>query len=418
MRSNPFTSSIYESTWSKYFNDDKTLLSFDFIKGVRFLKNRRDGVYINAARNLTKGIYYELDHSKSDYKKKVFLIYDVPEYFDLPPFDPPKLSSLRLKKVYQYKGFLMDLSNFKNVDEYINKQFSSKNRREFRSNIRRLETCFNVRYEFINSQIEQQQFDILFGQFYDLLNKRFNYKQTYYHHLSPNKWNFYKELVYNMLGQKKASLLIIYNEETPIGITLNFHSDAILFETITVFDPDYYKFSIGKTSIIKLLEWCFENNYKISDFSKGDFNYKHKWGNRIYDFNYHILYDSRSIKAVLKALYVELYFKMKLFLRRRKVNHLYRKFKFMTDKNATVQKKPHAHKSVNFEKFNLKDIDKGEFKMIDYNSSMYDHLLPYLYSFAFANPEPIDQIEVYVSSNHKTDYIFKGTKKAQRITFS
>ena len=415
MTTNPFTSLQYETTWSKHFNAGEELVSFDFIEGVKFIKNSRDGIYINAGRNLTKGIYYNLDQSKSDYKGKTFLIYDVPDYFNVSEFTPPKHSSLKLKKLFQYQGFLMNIEGFQDQDEYINSQFSSKNRREFRSNKRRLETCFDISYSFIHGPTSQLEFDVLFEQFYALLSKRFSDKQTNYHHLNPNKWNFYKELVFRMLQVKKASLLVIYNKKTPIGVTLNFHAEDVLFETITVFDPNYYKFSIGKTSIIKLLEWCFENNYKYSDFSKGDFDYKHKWSNLVYDFNYHLLYDSKSFSAVLKAKYVELYYKLKLYLRQKKVNELYRKYKFMM-KRGSSEKKDATHQNFKIEK--LIDFEANENnEQIDFNSEEYSFLLQFVYTFLFANPEKEEHIKVF---KHKVnnEFVISGTKKAQKISFS
>lgn len=416
MISNPFTTSIYESIWSKHFNEGKKLEHFEFINGVKFVKNSKDGVYVNAARNLTKGIFYELDHTKSDYKGKTFLLYDVPEYFKVAEFNPPSSSSLKLKKIFQYQGFLMDVSNFENQDDYINAQFSSKNRREFRSNMRRLEQCFNVRYEFIHEAMEDSDFEILFEQFYTLLSKRFAGKQTNYHHLSPKKWNYYKELVFKMLQEKKASLLVIYNENTPIGITLNFHAEDVLFETITVFDSDYYKFSIGKTSIIKLLEWCFENKYRISDFSKGDFDYKHKWSNVIYNFDYHVLYDSKSLISILKAKYVETYFKLKLYLRRKKVNELYRKYKFMLAGNSEASTT--TPQAIKFEKIEAFDSSSKDVIEVNYQEESDDFLLQYVYTFAFANPEPIEHIKVFKLVENDKEIIISGSKKAQKITFA
>ncbi|MFK7782900.1 GNAT family N-acetyltransferase [Psychroserpens sp.] len=417
MNQNPFTSSTFESIWSKHFNEDKDLESFEFINGVKFVKNSKDGIYINAARNLTKGISYELDYSKSDYKGKTFLLYDVPQYFNIAEFNPPSGSSLKLKKLFQYQGFLMDISGFDNQDDYINAQFSSKNRREFRSNMRRLEQCFNIRYEFIHDGIASKDFDLLFEQFHNLLSKRFAGKQTNYHHLSPKKWNYYKELVFNMLEEKKSSLLVIYNDETPIGITLNFHAEDVLFETITVFDPDYYKFSIGKTSIIKLLEWCFENNYRISDFSKGDFEYKHKWSNVAYDFDYHLIYDSKSLSSILKAKYAEVYFKLKLYLRRKKVNELYRKYKFMLTGGSEASNIS-ANQVLKFEKIEAFDQSSSDYVKISCEDDATSHLLQFMYTFAFANPEPIDNIKIYRAVTDEKQYVISGSKKAQKITFA
>ena len=415
MKTNPFTYSTFVSIWSKHFNGSREPLAFDFINNVTFISKSKLGVYENVGKNLTKGISYNLDYTKDDYKGKVCLIYDVPTYFRVPDFKPPSGSSLKLKKVFQYQGFLMDISSFKDQDDYINAQFSSKNRREFRSNQRRLETCFNIRYDFIHDAIPQAEFDTLFQQFHGLLSKRFAGKQTNYHHLSTDKWNYYKELVFSMLSEKRASLLVIYNADDPIGITLNFHSEDVLFETITVFDPDYYKFSIGKTSIIKLLEWCFENKYKISDFSKGDFDYKRKWGNVAYDFDYHILYDSKSMLSVLRANYVARFYRAKLYLRRKKVNKLYRKYRFVL-KGESKNFEDKAHENFSFEK--LENFEPtSDFIQVNLKDQANKFLLQFVNTFLFANPEPSELVKVF---KHTTEnaYVIMGSKKSQKITFN
>jgi hypothetical protein len=414
MTQNPFTSSTFESIWSKHFNNSNPLLTFKFINGVKFIKYSKFGIYVNAGKNLTKGIDYTLNHEASDYKGKTFLIYDVPTYFKIDEFTPPESSSLKLKKMFQYQGFLMDISSFKDKDAYINAQFSSKNRREFRSNERRLETCFNISYEFINEEISQAKFDKLFKQFHALLNERFEDKQVNYHHLSKDKWAYYTELVFEMLKEKRASLLVIYNEDEPIGITLNFHADNVLFETITVFDPDYYKFSIGKTSIIKLLEWCFDNGYAISDFSKGDFEYKHKWGNLAYDFNYHILYDSKSIRSILTSKYIELFYRLKLYLRKKNVNSLYRKYKFLLSGKKPIEVSKHS----NFKISNIKEFDENDYDLLDYTEGRYKFLLIFIYTFLFANTESKSDVNVYKLKDGSETYVILGSSKIQKVVFS
>jgi len=416
MKQNPFTSSTFETLWVKHFFNGKGIKSFGFIKGVKFVKHSYLPLLINAGKNLTKGISYTLDYQNNDFKGKTFLIYDVPTYFDIENFSVPEKSSLRLKTIFQYQGFLMDITSYDSYEEYINAQFSSKNRREFRANMRKLEACFDIKYSFIYGGISKSDFDIVFKQFFELLNKRFTGKKTNYHHLSPEKWSYYSELVYEMLNEKKASLLVIYNEKTPIGVTLNFHAEDILFETITVFDSDYYKFSIGKTSIIKLLEWCFENNYRISDFSKGDFEYKHKWSNVVYDFNYHILYDSKSLKSLIVANGLEFYFKLKLFLRKQGINELYRKYKFMLSGGSKASNSDRGQ-AVKFEKLQEFEPSVG-YVEVDYNNESNSFMLQYMYAFAFANPEPIGNIKVYKNLENNNKFVISGSKKAQRITFS
>ena len=77
---------------------------------------------------------------------------------------------------------------------------------------------------------------------------------------------------------------VIRGEETKLlGCELNFSEDT-LFDAITVFDIDYSKFHLGSITIMKLIEWCIENEIKILDFSKGYFEYKRRWCTKIYDF--------------------------------------------------------------------------------------------------------------------------------------
>jgi len=412
MMNNPFSSKQFVKIWLKHFNNSKPARVFDCIDNVEFIKKGFLSYYVNVGENLSKGMHYSINKNGSDFNNKTFLIYDVPTYFDIK--EHISSSKLKVKKIFQYHGFLMNLDEFESAETYINSRFSGKNRREFRSNQRRLETCFNIRYEFFHKQINKKLYKTLFNQFHELLVNRFSEKQTDYHHLGSSKWNYYSELVYVLLNEGMASLLVIYKDESPIGITLNFHEDDILFEAITVFDPDYYKFSIGKSSIIKLLEWCFENNVKISDFSKGDFEYKHKWANVKYDFNYHILYDSGSIIAVIKANLLQGYFKFKNTLRKNNVNNVYRKMRFLSNSSGRKSKK----EKLDFKIEKIDDVTVGhDYEPISYNRSDTAFLKKFVYTFLFANPQPESEIEVF-KHNELKSYIIKGPSKAQKITFS
>ena len=159
------------------------------------------------------------------------------------------------------------------------------------------------------------------------------------------------------------------------------------------------------------MEWCFENNYRVSDFSKGDFEYKHKWSNLTYDFNYHILYDSKSIRSRLVANLVSRYFKLKLYLRTKNVNELYRKLKFMSSGSKSITK--NTPTKVSFEKLTDYHADQNSTE-IEHNDPQYRFLLQYVYTFLFANPEPESNIKVYQELNKKS-FVICGSEKAQRI---
>ena len=237
MKNNPFTSQTFVDIWSKHFNDQKAPLTYEFINEVKFIKHKLFPFYFNVGKNLTKGIYYSINLKSNDYKNKTFLVYDVPEYFNVEKLNTSNESSLRLKKVFQYQGFLMNISNFENFDSYIKTQFKTQNKRYIRwSHINRLEDCFNISYQFFYGEMDDAEYDFIFDHFYRLLDIRFSGKRTNYHHLKSEKWNYYKELVLPNIRERKASFLVIYDNEIPIGINLNFHSDDTLFKAITVYD--------------------------------------------------------------------------------------------------------------------------------------------------------------------------------------
>lgn len=408
---NPFTSKTFVTIWSKHFNNRKDGIKFDSIEKVLFYKKKFLPLYINIGRNLTKGIDYTINYKANDYKNKVFLIYDIPDFFNVETIDESQ-TALRCKPLFQYQGFLLDFKSFATAEDYIKSRTSAKNIRGFRSRTHRLETCFDISYKFYTKEIDLEVFDLLFNQFRNLLSKRFADKQVNYHHLSADKWAFHKEFVYAMLQENKASLFVIYNGKTPIGITLNIHSETIVFVAITVFDQDYYKFNIGKLTIVKIIEWCYENNMTIADFSKGDFDFKHEWCNVAYDFNYHLLYDSKSLISKNLTHTITLFYKLKLYLRNHHVNTLYRKLLFKLH-----AKNNYSHPTdVVLEDLNEFKSDIT-FEDVYLNDTKVDYIKNFVYSFLFANPEPLKAIKVYKKKTSKT-FVIAGSQKAQRVTFN
>lgn len=406
---NPFTSSTFKAIWLKHFKSQKDEIEFKFIAPVTFYKHWIFPFYINIGKNLTKGVDYNLNYKAEDYKGKVCLVYDVPEYFKTADIDDSK-TSLRCKKNFQYKGFALDLNDFPSQEEYIASRISSKNRRGYRSRLKRLEECFDIKYHFLYGAMDEGVFDTVFRQFHELLSKRFSEKEVNYHHLQSKKWKFYTELVNTMIIEKKASIFVIYNGKKPIGITLSFHSDDIAFVTITVFDPDYYKFNVGKTLLVKLLDWCYDKNVKIMDLSKGEFDFKYEWCNLVYDFEYHIIYDSTSLMARAMASLLDAYFNLKTYLRKKKVNDWYRKQLFKLKSRSTD--------TVDFTKLCIEYVDcfkvDESCQELNMTKDTNEHFKKFLYSFLFLNPEPEHNVKVYKSKNENV-YFIKGKEKIQKV---
>ena len=75
--------------------------------------------------------------NSDDYKKKVFLIRDIPSYYTTN--DVKAKSNLKLKKILQYEGYITKVSEYLNLEEYMKTIYKSNSRSKFRRNINRLE---------------------------------------------------------------------------------------------------------------------------------------------------------------------------------------------------------------------------------------------------------------------------------------
>ncbi|WP_422080659.1 GNAT family N-acetyltransferase [Ulvibacterium sp.] len=327
MQCNPFTSDTFTTIWSKHFNSAKLGIPFSFFENLLFIKHRFLNLYTNVGKTFTKGITYCITNpNPKELGSKVFLIYDVPAYFASvePPRDP--LKRIRVK---QYPGYLIELKDYKDLNDYMNNAFNRKSRYKLRSYKRQLEANYNISYQMYYGDMSKTEYNLLFEQFRQLLVKRYDDKKISNNNLEAHEWSFYKEVVYPMILKKQASLYVIFDNEKPIGIMLNYLSMHAVHIAITVFDIDYRKSNVGTVNIMNLIQWSLENNFKIVDFSKGHYDYKQRWGSIKYDFEYHIVYNSNSVCSKSIAFFLQHWFKLKQYLRDKKVNELLHKFTFM-----------------------------------------------------------------------------------------
>ncbi len=407
LKNNPFTSETYTSSWLKHYNNSENAIRFDDIKNVSFVKKKRLPIYTNVGKNLTKGIFYSLTQDKERLKlgNKVFLIYDVPEYFDISTAD--HIKDLSVHKVRQYQGFLANMETYDSIESYLEAKFSSKTRYKYRRNIKRLETCFNIEYAVHFGHIERAQYDFIFEVFHNLLTKRFSQKKENYDQLQH--WEFYKDIVFDLINDKKASFFIIYSDQVPISIMLNLHSDDIIFDVIPVFDTDFSKFTIGHISILKIIEWCIASDTKTFDFSKGYYDYKERWGNKSYNFEYHILYNPKSVISSGLAFLLKKFFATKQYLREKNMNVLFHKILFMFGKKDKATSDATSLSVTKIETLpnditavNIHDLDQP-----DIRKKVNDYL--------FDSKENVNDISVYKNSSTPTLYYISGKAKALQI---
>ncbi len=336
MNNNPFTSSTFERIWIKHYGIGQNILSFNFIEDLKFTHSKWFPYYINLGKNFTNGITYKINLNASDYKGKVFLLHDVPDFYEV---GIDGSHQMKLKKVRQYEGYYGSLTNIESVENILGTFFnSSKSKYNFKRNLRQLDENIDSGYQVYFGAIDKADYDREMRVFKALLSKRFDDKSVFNTVLPM--WSFYEELIYPLILEKRVVLNVIYDGNEPIAMSINFLNDRRLSVAIRTFDIAYNKLNIGNIEIYKLIEWCIDNNIEILDFSKGENEYKKRWTTTKYFYDCHVLYDSKSIKATIIGNCLSYFFMFKQYLREKKVNSLYMRLKYV--KKAIFQKKKTA----------------------------------------------------------------------------
>ena len=388
MNNNPFGKQTFETTWLKHFKKGIKPIDFNSINKVKFYKSKFYPIYINVGKNISNGMYYDVNEDESDYKGKTFLIYDVPEYFGI---DIGNTNGLKVKKARQFKGASAQFEKFKTFEDYFKYKFKSNSRYKHTRNIARFEACFDADYKMYCGDISKNEYEIIYKYLIDIIGRRFETLGMDNNILS--KSDYYEELIYEMILKKEAVLAVIYDGSTPIGVSLGFLSDTVMFYAITSFNIDYYRFNLGHITIIKLMQWCFENGFTTFDFSKGLLDYKDRWTNHVYNYECHILYDSKSLKSRLIATMVHSVFTFKQYLREKNINKLYNKFKFVL-KNKTNKI---SAKILKYNELEGEDIDITSLVEIDIESKEYNFLKAPLFDYLYRKPEKIDAVNIFKS---------------------
>ncbi|MCK0124125.1 GNAT family N-acetyltransferase [Gelidibacter sp. F2691] len=319
MRSNPFTSATYESIWLKYYGDGKQVFKFNFLEGVKFIKGKFPGQYVNIGNNYTSGLFYSIDRSKLDYKGKSFVVYDVPEY--LHTNVALEATPLKIRKIRQYKGLYVDISKYQSIDDVISNCYnSSKSRYNFRRSVKQLHENHDITQRMFWGNIDIEEYNLLIRDFERILETRFDALNT--HNTVLPMWDFYKEVLFPLINHKQVALFVMYDKGAPIAMSFSFVYDDILVVALRKFDISYSRIGLGNIEIYNLIQWCLEHKIRILDFSKGESDYKDRWCDSTYVYHHHIIYDSTSLKAKLSANSTANFYKFKQYLRDRNINSL------------------------------------------------------------------------------------------------
>ncbi|MEA1787385.1 GNAT family N-acetyltransferase [Arenibacter sp. GZD96] len=348
----------------------------------------------------------------------ILTVLDVPSYLNL---ETAALSGLKMHKIPTYKGSLITLKNYRNLDDYLKKNFSYSRRSKLRMYRKRLEQTFPITYKAFYGDIAKTEYDGIFEALHNMLDQRFAQKQTTNDDLQ--RWNVYLEKAYALILKKEACLFVIYDGEKPISICLNLIFDKTIFGYIRAYDIDYSKFALGFTDLLVQLEWYFANGFEIFDLLKGEYDYKTKLTDGYYYFEKYLVYGTGSpitvLRGTCKLIGVKTFYSLYRLLKKWKVNTYYHKLR------SVFHKKQVSQIEKCFEISDIDLVDYGDVKAkepelteLDLYSDNLAFLRKPIYDFLYANREHRNEVHVWGCPKKKDLFYIVGKTKVQQLVFN
>jgi hypothetical protein len=321
-------------------------------------------------------------------------------------------ASYKIYKIAQFhKGYSIQIDDdLASVDAYLKLQFRSK-AREIRRYVKRLETCYDIEYKMHHGTISKKEYDTLFETLRVMLDARFKQKKEINDRLS--EWERLFNMFYSLINEKKASIFVIYEAGTPISISLNYIFGKFYFNAIASYNLDYSKFGLGNVIIYKQLEWCINNEFDLYEMGRGDYDYKRRWSNQIYDLEHFMLVPINS-NFISIILYKTEIYKIQLFefLRSKKWNLLYNKIK------NRMHFLNHSHVVNDFQVCVFENLDLlKNMKLISGEDDDYLKLKKLINDFLFSNSLHKDKVKVYKNIDENY-FVIVGNNKANKIIYN
>lgn len=303
------------------------------------------------------------------------------------------------------------------ISQYINAHFSKSSRTPIVKKMKRLENCFNIHYKVYYGEIDEETYKHIMDKTHAMLVRRF--EQLKENNFVLKDWNKYFTALHPLINEQKASLFVIYNDNMPIQVSINFHYQKTYFAHIAAYDIDYAQFGLGNTAVYKQLEWCIKNNYNYLDMGNGDYEYKKRWCNYHYELETHIHYKSNSLKDNVLANKELNIIKIKNLLKELVNNKFYNEIKQAISANKFINK---ASPLSNYttENLNNSEIPKNDFlQKIDLKATTsFQDIKKPLFDFLYITKDHINTVLIYKIENETDSFLIRGSVNSQKIMFN
>ncbi|MFD0988642.1 GNAT family N-acetyltransferase [Mariniflexile jejuense] len=345
-------------------------------------------------------------------KEKIVYVSLVPSYINYTLVNQEDYNQKKIQHIGKDgAGILID-GNY-TTDTYLQKFTSKKLRINLKRGKTRLEESFNIKYECNFGSITADKYNFLLSELRIMLEKRFKEKNI--ENMFLKEWDLHTTNLYSLINTKKASLFVIYSDEKPISITINNHIlNSILYSKTNAFDTDYSKFGLGQIDNYILLDWCLKNNYHFLDLGFGILEYKKKWCNLFYNYEYHLYTKKGSLTASSIALMESFKIKFKNNLKIFKIDKVLQSIKFIF-KKTPIEKNNSSPVETLEVKTKSDEINDDFLKNINIKNKKFKALRQPIYNYLYNSKLHVDTIETYEVTNQKNTYIVKAEEDIIKI---
>nr|WP_298998264.1 GNAT family N-acetyltransferase [uncultured Allomuricauda sp.] len=323
-----------------------------------------------------------------DFEKNCILYTRVPDYLSFCKNE--EISNLGMRKAIENQGYRMNLKDCDSVDHYLSSRFGRSSRYKLRREKKRLEQCFNPSYKMWQEKIERSHYDFIYDELFRLLEVRSeekNIEDNYYFDYKEK----YRDVIFQLLHQKKASVHVIYVGENPIDICINFIKGKTVYQFIRTYDIAFSKFKTGYINLIKHLEWAIDQGFESIVFGPGNVEWKEKWCNETYNYNKIVFYNSNSLRMRMKSFVFIMTYNIKSMVRTTKFKIVIDKI-FQKPKAKTSNKK----KKFSFELKSSEDLELKFLNLLDLNTQD-TYFRRFLFNYMYDNKINLANVQIFNS---------------------
>jgi hypothetical protein len=180
-----------------------------------------------------------------------------------------------------------------------------------------MESQHEITYKWFYGSISEEDYDNLYNKLYEFIELKFGDDVDKNSHTPIPIRNWHKTLWFDMINAGQAAFFVIYDGKEPINVSLNYMAENIIFSMIPAYNLDYMQYGIGNIQNLKIIEWAINKGYEYYDLGKVSYGYKRNWSNLEHSYEYHVIFNRKSLMSSVLGLALYSYYSTKQFLRKK-----------------------------------------------------------------------------------------------------